>query len=599
MENISSTQPLEIPKLIHFIWAGGKVLLKARNVEIIKNWATTHPNYKIFLWIDKKTAPENKDLVEYYNEVFKDLNVECKDIEENKVSSDLVRYEIDRIDPNYGASSDLLRYKILYSYGGAYFDSDINPGSDSLEKFFKDKKFENPVIFIDHLSQMPQPPAQGLERFELEGNIKGTPKNYGIGNDTFICTPNNPLIMRIVEEAEANYKNLNIALRVAYSSHNIKELTIEKTGPTVVSHVIIREEVKSRSTNGKYFICQMNNISVEIHPVRCKDYELTSPIKNFKDWLDVPLLISNINEIYDKLIATIQFELEYLKIIRLEDHLRHLTQILKELGIDEKDCIEKFMVKVKNIEFDYSQIKFAQLVSIDPRVIEFYEEKGLTTKTLLSLDTESFRQVAEWVTSKELFSSLGLILSDEDNTFESLLAKGIYTNQQLLNFVQQLEVGVAFIKKMLQDGSFEKLGSTADDNFCYDLFHNYVNVAKALNDYEGKDLISVKELEDIDLQLQDFFTSKLLFSEYTYEDAETALIEENTVKNISNQQKIYTQSNVNLFFAHRSKDEDENEDFDLENSESISDKNNKKRKKPEEGDDDENNPPTKKTRFNV
>jgi mannosyltransferase OCH1-like enzyme len=65
-----------------------------------------------------------------------------------------VRYEIDRLRPNYGASSDLLRYLILYSFGGAYFDSDVAPGTKRLEtseSFLKD--FDNPIIYINKNSQ--------------------------------------------------------------------------------------------------------------------------------------------------------------------------------------------------------------------------------------------------------------------------------------------------------------------------------------------------------------------------------------------------------------------------------------------------------------
>lgn len=124
-----------LPKIIHFIWAGGEKLLPNRSVESIKSWAESvqeDPLCKIYLWVDQKTT-SSTFLYKQEEEFFKnEKNIEIQDVEIFREASQYIAYELDRLRSNYGASSDMLRYKILYEYGGAYFDSDIYPGKVSL-----------------------------------------------------------------------------------------------------------------------------------------------------------------------------------------------------------------------------------------------------------------------------------------------------------------------------------------------------------------------------------------------------------------------------------------------------------------------------------
>ncbi|CAM4446268.1 MAG: Subversion of eukaryotic traffic protein A [Legionellaceae bacterium] len=142
-----------IPKIIHFIWAGGNKLLPFDHIENIINWGEKNKGWKILLWIDKNSYQGQIDIFLAYKDLFKkvstvgitfhqtleetpsnNISIYILDITEQEVVDENIRYEIDKFSPNYGASSDLLRYKILYEYVGAYFDGDIIPGETSLNE---------------------------------------------------------------------------------------------------------------------------------------------------------------------------------------------------------------------------------------------------------------------------------------------------------------------------------------------------------------------------------------------------------------------------------------------------------------------------------
>ncbi len=50
---------IEIPKIIHFIWAGGVKALPNDSEEVIAEWAVENDQYDIYLWLDTLTSGEN------------------------------------------------------------------------------------------------------------------------------------------------------------------------------------------------------------------------------------------------------------------------------------------------------------------------------------------------------------------------------------------------------------------------------------------------------------------------------------------------------------------------------------------------------------
>jgi mannosyltransferase OCH1-like enzyme len=93
--NINITGNYQIPKIIHFIWLGSDIpKWYQQNIEDWKN----KTGFDIQIWDDKKSNSFMQDKhtsKEYFS---------CE---------------------NYGMKSDILRYEILYVYGGLYVDTDF------------------------------------------------------------------------------------------------------------------------------------------------------------------------------------------------------------------------------------------------------------------------------------------------------------------------------------------------------------------------------------------------------------------------------------------------------------------------------------------
>lgn len=239
------------PKIIHFIWSGGEKTLPNDSIQVILQWANANipHGFEIWLWVDKKIFSDGIDaLKETYAREFNrekqngnsplishlDINFnnltcpfKLKDIEDEGVSSIYVRYEISKLAPNYGASSDLLRYAILYKFGGSYFDSDVSPSPL--------RNLTEGSYFGHHLSHF----------LGYTSNSQGTNM---IGNDTFICSRSNPLMKMILDVAEKNYllnaddKNEAIYNRIAAAYYvqceaYIKDTTIFRTGPGLINSI--------------------------------------------------------------------------------------------------------------------------------------------------------------------------------------------------------------------------------------------------------------------------------------------------------------------------------------------------------------------------
>jgi mannosyltransferase OCH1-like enzyme len=47
---------MRIPRIIHFIWAGGDDKMPRRYADSVHIWKRQNPRFKIWLWIDKRSA---------------------------------------------------------------------------------------------------------------------------------------------------------------------------------------------------------------------------------------------------------------------------------------------------------------------------------------------------------------------------------------------------------------------------------------------------------------------------------------------------------------------------------------------------------------
>lgn len=90
---IYQEQP-KIPKIIHQVWLGSP--LPEEFKEFMRSWVAQHPGWQYKLWDDAEVAK-----ITLYNQQYYD-------------STD-----------NYGVKSDILKWEIVYRYGGVYIDTDF------------------------------------------------------------------------------------------------------------------------------------------------------------------------------------------------------------------------------------------------------------------------------------------------------------------------------------------------------------------------------------------------------------------------------------------------------------------------------------------
>lgn len=109
-------------KVVHFIWAGGD----EPKLDPLIAWNKSNPGCELVLWVDNKSVSSGK------SDELKKHQVTVKDISEQTSLAappvqGVVGYMLQPPRPNYGASSDLVRYALLTDLGGLYVDSDVAP----------------------------------------------------------------------------------------------------------------------------------------------------------------------------------------------------------------------------------------------------------------------------------------------------------------------------------------------------------------------------------------------------------------------------------------------------------------------------------------
>jgi len=131
--NLSVIAPhdtVTIPKDMHQIWLGGK--LPDVFLPLIESWKENHKSrgWRHFLWVDDSASYQ-------YGDVVITKEAELKRILELPASETPASIVVDvcaitldnqelydQVD-NYGVKSDLLKWEIIYRYGGVYIDTDF------------------------------------------------------------------------------------------------------------------------------------------------------------------------------------------------------------------------------------------------------------------------------------------------------------------------------------------------------------------------------------------------------------------------------------------------------------------------------------------
>ncbi len=97
---------MTIPKIIHQLWIGPK----PRPSRFMKTWEDKHPSFEYIFWNEAELRK-------------RDFNLQCA-------------HRINEIEEING-KADIIRWEILYHYGGLFVDADsmcIEPFDDLIEK---------------------------------------------------------------------------------------------------------------------------------------------------------------------------------------------------------------------------------------------------------------------------------------------------------------------------------------------------------------------------------------------------------------------------------------------------------------------------------
>lgn len=92
---IKPSSALRIPKIIHHVWLGSEVPDEFK--EFMQSWIDMHmEGWQYFLWTDEEVAK-----IKLFNQKFYDAT------------------------DNYGVKSDIVKWEVVYRYGGVYVDTDF------------------------------------------------------------------------------------------------------------------------------------------------------------------------------------------------------------------------------------------------------------------------------------------------------------------------------------------------------------------------------------------------------------------------------------------------------------------------------------------
>ncbi len=211
------TRTPKIPKLMHFVWLGGKV--PSARIENILSWVEAAEGVTVNLWLDDNAADATGgDLGQLESggvaiRNISELYGESERLEE--AAGQLPTVDDKGVNPGAaGALSDIVRLEILHKEGGTYMDSDNTPGDNAGE-------------FAD----MDAPLGVRLGWAKLE-------HSEAFSNDAISAVPGNEYIANYREHVYGKMqdKESRDAI-VSRDSKKVKNSVMNTTGPEAMAEV--------------------------------------------------------------------------------------------------------------------------------------------------------------------------------------------------------------------------------------------------------------------------------------------------------------------------------------------------------------------------
>ncbi len=148
-DHLKPAQTARIPKIIHIMWLGGK--LPREYESYVQSWRTFHPDWTILFWTDNQLNYDQGTKVVH---AFDDLERQLKMIKGGeRIAIDTAQLQFDNRSfydqaMNYGEKSDILKWEIVYRFGGVYVDIDFEC-LHSLDKYHHTYDFYTGIQPLD------------------------------------------------------------------------------------------------------------------------------------------------------------------------------------------------------------------------------------------------------------------------------------------------------------------------------------------------------------------------------------------------------------------------------------------------------------------
>lgn len=301
-----------IPKIIHQIWIGSK----PRPSKFMRTWQDKHPDYEYIMWNEAEITKRG-------------IKFQCqKRIE-----------EIEEIN----GKADIIRWEILYHYGGLFLDAD----SICIEPFHQLMDKNKPFVGYENENARPGLVATGTMAFPKNHNLCLAAVNWIIQNNVSRQTTNQQawlnvgpgLLTRLLDTKR--YPNVEILPSYLF-------LPVHCTGITYAGHAKVYEYQEWGSTKQNYDI--MNSI------------ELPAQFNAPTEWVSV--LISSYNTKHSyvcECLDSIRRQNGYfgMEIVWINDGSNELSTTLLERKLGEFEKTTRFIKVVykkwdKNMGIGYS-----------------------------------------------------------------------------------------------------------------------------------------------------------------------------------------------------------------------------------------------------
>lgn len=526
--------------IVHFLWFGGPI--NATSVDTIGKWAEflekaqvkSREKFKIAVWIDSEGSTD-ADIHETKARLSKisHVEIEFRDIAElqagNQEMHRIIRYEIDKLNSNYSAASDVGRYTILAQEGGMYLDTDVHPPKE-VDTFIEAWKKEGVLV------------TECASRYSNISN-----------SDLLIATDVHlPIVQQLVEAISINYKSHEInpsddtsmfEVRADYRYHQVAKLIYQTYSARDQETIYTQAMMRAGPDMLKIHILAEDDTGLTVMPGTIplptgslrESLELTGTAGS---WIGRPTNAHvDIDKVLSKLSKCIDFELESVGILRTDDHIQ---SAIEALGYYEPEYIERINLLIErvialiqeklNTEAQAALLQCCQLTFKFAQTLELYENNHLLTKTGLTPFTPEMSLPDACSRLHQPFATQHLILPHEQKERSENCDIG-YAHKDLetarSDFRSKL---LLFYRTQYHDNMVDGLLKFTSD----ELIH-YIEILRHIDmghlPLEIKNMHAQLLIEAQDVQLRDQRMSRIENIKLRMKELKLSMVSENSLNN--------------------------------------------------------------------